>query len=303
MYDRHLDAFIALAEAKSFAAAAKRLYISRLALSQQVSLLERDIGLKLIERHHHGITLTEAGAYFYGKALKYIAASRMIISRAREIACAQQEVIRIGTLPNFSLVLLSDICRAFRAQYPTVKVQFVERTLEEFFQSFVYDAFDIAAEYMLGYHFDARPYSYLKLMEDRHYLAVPARHPLAEKKLVRTEDLEGVRIMMYAEGITRSDDALRSYLSEHVPDIEIVDIKEYSSNLALKCEMEDTALVIYSMYEESFPDLRILPFEPAFPIDIGLLYKENARAVVQNFAAVARALYPLDAPSLSEGVG
>lgn len=291
MYNKHLDSFIAIAEAGSFSAAADRLFISRTALIQQINLLEKDLGFQVFDRHSKGVTLTETGRYFYGEAKKIVRLSRKALARCRAMEETPAECIRIGTLPNFTAVLLPKLCRRFTERYPNIKLHFIEYPLERYFAHFANNQFDITTEYMSGYVFEEPDYRFIKLMEDRHCCGVSPRHPLARQKKLTLQDLRGQKVMIYARGITRADDRLRDYLTETVPDIECIDIKQYNSSLPLKCELEGLVLIYYSMYWESFPTLVTLPLSIDFPIDIGLGYKADCNASVRQFIALAQELF------------
>ena len=291
MYNKHLDSFIAIAEAGSFSAAADRLFISRTALIQQINLLEKDLGFQVFDRHSKGVTLTETGRYFYGEAKKIVRLSKRALEHCRSMKEMPEERIRIGTLPNFTAVLLPKLCRKFTERYPKTKLQFIEYPLESYFAHFLDNHFDITTEYMSGYVFEEPDYRFIKLMEDRHCCGVSPRHPLARQKSLTIQDLRGQKVMLYARGITRADDRLRDYLTETVPDIECYDIKQYNSSLPLKCELEGLVLIYYSMYWESFPTLVTLPLDIDFPIDIGLGYKAECNASVKQFIALAQELF------------
>lgn len=57
----NFTAFIRVAEAGSFNKAAESLYITSTALIKQINLLESELGLRLFNRAHRGLTLTKAG--------------------------------------------------------------------------------------------------------------------------------------------------------------------------------------------------------------------------------------------------
>ena len=71
MLFRQMKYFIAVVEAKSFTEASYALEISQSAVSQQIKVLEEDLGVPLLIRHNRRFALTPAGEYFYrhGKEL------------------------------------------------------------------------------------------------------------------------------------------------------------------------------------------------------------------------------------------
>lgn len=291
MYDKHLDSFIAIAQSGSFSSAAEKRFISRTALIQQMNLLERKLKFQLFDRHHKGVTLTPAGKLFYEEAIKFMQSFQKLLHRCQEIDNKSKETVRIGTLPNFTAVLLPKICHAFAQKYPNIELQFMEFPLEQYYPSFTNNRFDITTEYMPGYVFEKPDYRFVKLMEDKHCCGVPKRHPLSAKQKLSLKDLCGQKIMLYARGIARADDQLRDYISENVADVEFVDIRQYSSSLSLKCELEGLILIYYSMYWKSFSNLCALPLEIDFPITIGLGYKSESNRAVKQFISLAEEMF------------
>ncbi len=60
----NLEAFVRSAEASSFSGAARRLSITPAAVSRNVAMLERNLGIRLFHRSTRKLTLTEAGESF-----------------------------------------------------------------------------------------------------------------------------------------------------------------------------------------------------------------------------------------------
>src|ERR1700746_2510453 len=80
MNTRQLRNLISIVEAGTFTAAAQHLHIAQPALSQQVIGLEKELGVKLLERHARGVRLQEAGAAFVEHAFAVLQS----VDRARE---------------------------------------------------------------------------------------------------------------------------------------------------------------------------------------------------------------------------
>src|SRR5919199_4976192 len=60
---RRLGYFVAVAQERNFTRAAERLHVAQPALSRQVRLLERELGVALLHRTTHAFELTEAGEF------------------------------------------------------------------------------------------------------------------------------------------------------------------------------------------------------------------------------------------------
>ena len=86
-----LDMFIAVAEKKSFTAAARSLYISHSTVSRAVTALEQELGVKLIERDNHVAGLTAAGEIMLEEARSII--ERLNIAAERVRAAAEEKEV------------------------------------------------------------------------------------------------------------------------------------------------------------------------------------------------------------------
>lgn len=65
MLDQRVKTFLKVIQAGSFTKAAKEEYRSTVAVMKQISSLEQEVGVKLVNRSHQGISPTSAGKYFY----------------------------------------------------------------------------------------------------------------------------------------------------------------------------------------------------------------------------------------------
>jgi len=85
---RHLRYFIAVAEERSFLAAAARLRVAQSALSKQVRDLEDELGATLFERGPRGVNLTASGRAFLVEARRTLDVASRAVATARGAARA-----------------------------------------------------------------------------------------------------------------------------------------------------------------------------------------------------------------------
>jgi DNA-binding transcriptional LysR family regulator len=93
---RHLESFLAIADELHFGRAAARLHISQPSLSQHLQRLERSIGVRLVDRGPHQVTLTGAGEVFRSQAGKLLAELRDAVELTREIGSGHAGTLRAG---------------------------------------------------------------------------------------------------------------------------------------------------------------------------------------------------------------
>ena len=75
---KQLEAFVQVAEEKSFSKAAKQLYLTQPTVSAHIASLEKELGESLFIRDTKGVGLSEAGRELYGYARQMMAIERKI---------------------------------------------------------------------------------------------------------------------------------------------------------------------------------------------------------------------------------
>ena len=119
---RHFRYFIAVAEESSLGRAAHRLHVSQPALSQQISDLEDELGLKLFTRNSRGVELTEAGRVFLIGGRRVLVAAKEAAERAQEAAKGERGRLVIGSLGAATVSFLSGVLSRFREEHPLVEI-------------------------------------------------------------------------------------------------------------------------------------------------------------------------------------
>jgi DNA-binding transcriptional LysR family regulator len=119
---RELRAFVAVVENSGLSAAARRLHISQSALSQTVQSLERQLGVKLLERDHAGARPTDAGKVLLREARS------LIVQHDRAVALlagpdAPAAVLRIGVPLEFPADVLPTAFAKLASSHPNTRLE------------------------------------------------------------------------------------------------------------------------------------------------------------------------------------
>jgi len=121
---RHLRYFIAVAEELHFGHAAARLNISQPPLSQQIQILEQQVGARLLARTNRSVSLTPAGRQFLADSRQILSQVEEAAARAARLHQGETGELRIGFTSSAPFIkAVSDTLSSFRQRYPDVHIQ------------------------------------------------------------------------------------------------------------------------------------------------------------------------------------
>ncbi|MDH6118821.1 DNA-binding transcriptional LysR family regulator [Kitasatospora sp. GAS204A] len=123
---RQLEYFVAVVDEGSFTAAAQLLHVSQPGLSHQIQALERELGGPLLERLPRRVRLTPAGRTVLPHARASLAHAERAGSAGRRANGIATGELHVGTLYSISTGVLPHALRAWRRNYPELRVQLVE---------------------------------------------------------------------------------------------------------------------------------------------------------------------------------
>ena len=108
---RQIRYALSVAKERSFTAAAKRLNISQSAVSEQVHLLEQEIGFSLFRRTPRGIELTEQGRSFLYEAERVVGDVLSLSDTARRLKGAPSDTLTIGMGSGMAQIFMPKLFR------------------------------------------------------------------------------------------------------------------------------------------------------------------------------------------------
>lgn len=168
--------FVAVAEERSFTAAAARLHITQPPLSRQIQLLEEYLDVQLLKRDTRPIELTEAGRLFYEQSLQLLKRIEQMQIATTRLGQSYQQQLSIGFVVSTMYSGLPSLIQSFKSAYPNTRLQFLEMTSAEQFEALKSGRIDIGFGRVRMYD---PAISRMVLREERLALAVPYTSPLA----------------------------------------------------------------------------------------------------------------------------
>lgn len=118
---RFLETVVWLSELRSFRVTADRMNITPAAISNRVSAMEQELGIRLFERDTRDVQLTREGRSFVSGARDIIERYNQLVS---DVAPPEsvEGTVRIGLVPSMALAILPGIMETLRQRFPRVRV-------------------------------------------------------------------------------------------------------------------------------------------------------------------------------------
>lgn len=279
MYNTQLTTFICVADSGSFNAAANKLFISSTAILKQINNLEEHLNLTLFNRTNHGVTLTPAGNVIYRYAKEIIDINQKALEEANTAQNTHNTTFRVGTSILNPCKPFMDFWYEVYDQFPNYKLSIVpfEDDHEDILS--VIDSIGTKIDFIVGVC-DSKGWlnkcNLLTLGTYQHHIAVPRNHPLAKRKSLTPEDLNGYTVQMVKEGDSTVVDSIRSYLTRNYPSVHIEDTSQhYDMEVFNHCIQKQNCMIIVECWKDVHPGLVTIPVKWNFPITYGIMYPLN----------------------------
>jgi DNA-binding transcriptional LysR family regulator len=193
----HLSIFHAVANEGSVSAGAERLLISQPAVSKQLKMFEKSLGVTLFDRHPRGVRLTAAGEILAGFAER-------IFSLEDQAQCALQECegvrrgrLAIGASTTIGVYMLPEVFVRFRQRHPQIDLTLEVGSSGSVQQKLLEDAINVAFTEVAPEEpaLEATPFA-----SDELVAIAPPNHSLLKKRRVTPERFCQEPIVVRATG-------------------------------------------------------------------------------------------------------
>lgn len=260
--------FFKVVETHSFTKAAEECFISQSAISQQIRLLESELGVKLLKREKRSFTLTLAGEYFYQNCQKILADVELLCKNTRDIE-DDSNILKIGYLRSYSGKELQETIKEFTSLYPGVNIDITRGNHEELYNLLTSDEVSLViSDQRRSFHED---YVNYQLLHMDCFVALSKDNPLAQKEIIDVEELKMMTCFLAA---SKEQQAIEQEFYENI--------------IGLKCsykfvsDIEDARLMVsinrgFMVVDDSFqsndPNIVTIPLT------------RNGKHIVRNYCA------------------
>ncbi len=257
---RHLSYFKIVAEERHFGRAAKRLGISQPPLSQQIKILESNLGVRLFERSRSGVSLTAAGHQILPAVEQLVSEGENLESTVMEARLGRISRISIGAIAFTMSELLPAILNTARSQMENLSIYIREFDSSEALIALENEDIDIAflrAEESNG------SLKIIPLVREKLVLAIPFDHSMAKQDRVNLDTLARERMVFCPREISPFYfDRILAICRAKVlsPRIDF-NARSITSQLAFVACGTAIGLVPESMMNDEHENIRFLPVE------------------------------------------
>lgn len=128
----HMAVFARVVESNGFSAAAARLNLSKSAVSKQISRLEAELGVQLLNRTTRRLSLTEAGSAVYEHCARIVAEAEAAQQVASQLHALPRGTLRLAVPTAFGHLHVAPAIPAFLQRHPElrVEIEMTERVID-----------------------------------------------------------------------------------------------------------------------------------------------------------------------------
>jgi DNA-binding transcriptional LysR family regulator len=266
-----LRSFSAVARHRHFTRAAAELHLGQPAVSQHVSRLEAELGVRLLSRTTRSVELTEAGRVLLERAERALGELDAGLAEVAELRGLVRGRLTIGAMQWLEPYDLAAALATFHERHPAIDIRVVEEVAKAMLAAVLSDRLDVAFA-PLEEGVPAGLESHL-LFEDELVLVVAATHHLAGRAHVRVTALRDEPFVFLREGtgLRRAvEDSARAAGFEPNARFET---NELSRVLALVARGLGVSAVSRAVAEAAGDQVVAVSLQPALRRQVGLVWR------------------------------
>ncbi len=277
--------FIEIATCSNITKAAENLGYTQSGLSHTLNRAEYELGFKLFYRAKSGVTLTPEGRMLLPAAKEMQHSMERLNETISSIQGITKGFVTIGTFQSISINMLSPVLKAFQQDYPQIKIDLKEGSIEEIHDWILDHTVDLGLTSLQ----ENDEFDYIPLHKDPLVAVVPQWYEVKNKNYIDVSEFKDQPFIM-ASMDKQNDCDIDNVLKKAGIDVNVT----FSSkdDVAIMSMVENglgVSILPELITLRHFQNVKILPLNPPFyrTLGIGLFSLENASPAASKFIEYA----------------
>ncbi|WP_196592948.1 LysR family transcriptional regulator [Pectinatus sottacetonis] len=190
---RHLQYFVAVCKYLHFTKAAESLNIAQPTLSQQIHVLEQEIGAQLFDRVGKKVLLTPAGEILFRHSMRIFDTVEQALAEISQLNGLERGQIKVACLGTY---LAMETVIAFHKQYPKIHIELEQLSTEQIRYKLLQNELDFGVVFL---PLADRELESIPLYQEKMVAMVAKNHPFAKEKSIDFERLGDTSLILMSE--------------------------------------------------------------------------------------------------------
>jgi len=254
-----------------------------------MNALEKELNVKLFDKCHKQIELTQAGNYLYNCALNITEIVESAVNETRRIDNDIENTLNIHYITCLEQRIVPLCTSRFLELYPKIKIKIKEihPAYEEIIKLYDSNTLIFSVE---DYVHSFKDISFSPLLDAKICCVLNKNHPLANKKLITANNLNGHTFVFYPDKVSPLYLInLRLELEKNIPNITILESRDAESTIAMLFSHMAINMTL-DIFASSRKNLISIPFESDLTVKYGIASSKSSTRAVNKFISISEQL-------------
>jgi DNA-binding transcriptional LysR family regulator len=268
---KRLEYFCQLAAIGNFTRAATQIGIAQPALTISIQKLEKEVGLKLINRAEKNSILTAEGHALYKLATQLLSQVKQIELELEELKDLERGIIRFGVPAMMGSYYFPKVLTVFKQEYPNIKIHLVDQGTATLEKMLLNGELDLA---LVRGDLEKSQLRYSELFNEEIVAGMGRSHPLAAKKSLTLAQFCQQPLVLFHEGYFLREAVSQYSIKNNIS----LDIRMETNLIELQKSMVRSEVGITTCLSRILQDdnhMTSIPFEPKIEFKLSLAWKKN----------------------------
>ncbi len=267
-----LKYFQAVCTYHTVSAAAEFLHISQPSLSNAIKELEREFGITLFNRHHHGMVPTPEGETLLKLSNDLLSRSEHLENVMNKLG-KKRNFLRLGVPPMLGSLILPNIYGAFLSTNPDIELEITEGGRKDLTQKLSEDFLDmvfLSHNRPIETNFSAHLITRLEIV-----CCVSRNNPLSKHKSLSAADIAETPLVLFKNNFFQTEEIKRWFALRNTRPNILLQTEQLSTIQTLISNNVAVGFMFRNLLD-SESDLVPIPMNSPIYADISLVWKKDA---------------------------